>query len=113
MENTNINIPVTTVDSFVETMTRLYAKAINAGVSLRMIPAPFLWGAPGVGKSQGVRQIGEKIESVTGKSVHITDVRLLLLLRLTAISSFFGANMKIYLFDKEKGEFSGHYYPGE
>ena len=63
MENTNINIPVTTVDSFVETMTRLYAKAINAGVSLRMIPAPFLWGAPGVGKSDGVRQLADNLGS--------------------------------------------------
>ncbi len=78
MENTNINIPVTTVDSFVETMTRLYAKAINAGVSLRMIPAPFLWGAPGVGKSDGVRQLADNLSEQTGKRVIVTDVRLLL-----------------------------------
>ena len=73
MENTNINIPVTTVDSFVETMTRLYAKAINAGVSLRMIPAPFLWGAPGVGKSDGVRQLADNLSEQTGKRVIVTD----------------------------------------
>ena len=37
-----------------------------------------LWGPPGVGKSQGVRAIGESIEKNTGKKVVITDVRLLL-----------------------------------
>jgi MoxR-like ATPase len=37
-----------------------------------------LWGPPGVGKSQAVRQIGKDIEAETGKQVVITDVRLLL-----------------------------------
>jgi MoxR-like ATPase len=37
-----------------------------------------LWGPPGVGKSQAVRQIGKEIEANTGRTVEITDVRLLL-----------------------------------
>lgn len=37
-----------------------------------------LWGAPGVGKSQGVRQIAREIGQATGKRVVVTDVRLLL-----------------------------------
>ena len=37
-----------------------------------------LWGAPGVGKSQAVRQIAREIEGETGKRVEVTDVRLLL-----------------------------------
>jgi hypothetical protein len=37
-----------------------------------------LWGPPGVGKSQGIRQVAKKIEEDTGKRVEITDVRLLL-----------------------------------
>lgn len=37
-----------------------------------------LWGPPGVGKSQGVRQIAEHITEETGKSVAINDVHLLL-----------------------------------
>ncbi len=37
-----------------------------------------MWGPPGVGKSQAVRQIGKEIEERTGKNVNITDVRLLL-----------------------------------
>ena len=37
-----------------------------------------LWGPPGVGKSQGVREIAYEIEKRTGREVRITDVRLLL-----------------------------------
>jgi hypothetical protein len=37
-----------------------------------------LWGPPGVGKSQGVRQLAVVIEEGTGKKAHVTDVRLLL-----------------------------------
>ena len=78
MENTNMNIPVTTVDQFVDRMTVLYANAINAGLRLRTLPTPFLWGAPGVGKSDGVRQMSDRIEQKTGKRVIVTDVRMLL-----------------------------------
>ena len=48
------------------------------GISLKSIPTPFLWGPPGVGKSEGVRQLAERIEKNTGKRVIVTDVRLLL-----------------------------------
>ena len=37
-----------------------------------------LWGPPGIGKSQGVREIAGSIQAKTGKKVSITDVRLLL-----------------------------------
>lgn len=37
-----------------------------------------LWGAPGVVKSQAVRQIAKEIETSTGKKASVTDVRLLL-----------------------------------
>ena len=37
-----------------------------------------LWGAPGVGKSQSVREIAKIIEERTDKKVNIVDVRLLL-----------------------------------
>ena len=78
MENKNINIPITTVDDFVNTMTILYTLTIETGGRLRTIPAPFLWGAPGVGKSDGVRQLADNLSQNTGKRVVVTDVRLLL-----------------------------------
>lgn len=45
---------------------------------LRSFPSVMLWGPPGIGKSQGVREIADNIKAKTGKKVHITDVRLLL-----------------------------------
>ena len=38
----------------------------------------YLSGAPGVGKSQGVQEIKRRVEEATGKTVNITDLRLLL-----------------------------------
>ena len=54
MENTNINIPAATVDGFIETLAMVYTAALKAKISLKSIPTPFLWGPPGVGKSEGV-----------------------------------------------------------
>ena len=78
MENTNMNIPVTTVSGMVKTMSYVYTDAINSKIQLIELPTPFLWGAPGVGKSEGVYQLAEIIENKTGKRVVVTDVRLLL-----------------------------------
>ena len=55
-----------------------YSKLINTGLSLKKFPSVMLWGSPGVGKSQGVRQIADDISACTGKRVEVTDVRLLL-----------------------------------
>lgn len=78
METKNANIPITSVNKLVDTLAELYIRAINTRVPLRLLPTPFLWGAPGVGKSDGVRQLAERISKETGKHVEVTDVRLLL-----------------------------------
>lgn len=72
------SIPELSVGAVVEELTGLYVAAIKAGVPFTNIPAPFLWGAPGVGKSDGVKQLAKGIEYETGKRVVVTDVRLLL-----------------------------------
>ena len=74
----NMNIPSVSVDDFVEEMTRVYVPTIKAGYPINMIPAAMLWGPPGVGKSQAVRRIAKEIGEKTGKTVNVTDVRLLL-----------------------------------
>ena len=59
-------------------LAQSYSALINTGMPLKTFPSVMLWGAPGVGKSQGVRQIAERIQGITGKKVSVTDVRLLL-----------------------------------
>lgn len=78
MEIKNANIPQMNVERLIETLAPAYSGVINAGMPLRRFPSVMLWGPPGVGKSQAVRQLGKEIEARTGKTVNVTDVRLLL-----------------------------------
>ena len=66
------------VDTMVNLLSKTYTSLINDRVPFKEFPSVMLWGAPGVGKSQGVRQIADIIHKNTGKEVRITDVRLLL-----------------------------------
>ena len=72
------NIPLMSVEKAVETLGDAYAAVINKNMPLKTLPSVMFWGPPGVGKSQGIRQMARKIESETGKKTVITDVRLLL-----------------------------------
>ena len=72
------NMPVLSVEKTIRTLSRSYCTVIGKGLSPKILPSVMLWGPPGVGKSQAVRQIGKDIEAETGKQVVITDVRLLL-----------------------------------
>lgn len=78
LDNTNTNLPEASVGQVIDTLTTLYTNAINTGLPLRSIPAPFLWGPCGVGKSEGVRQLAAALERNTGRRISVTDVRLLL-----------------------------------
>lgn len=75
---TNPNIPQMNVNRLVGELAPAYSSLINAGIPLKSFPSVMLWGPPGIGKSQAVRQLGNEIQKSTGKKVHITDVRLLL-----------------------------------
>ena len=66
------------INMIIETLTNSYSKLIKDGVSLDVFPSVMLWSQPGVGKSSAVKQIGENIAQKTGKTVNVTDVRLLL-----------------------------------
>ena len=74
----NANIPHMNVNRLIEELTPAYCNIINAGLPIKTFPSVMLWGPPGVGKSQAVRQLGRVIEKNTGKKTRITDVRLLL-----------------------------------
>ncbi|MBQ4320970.1 MAG: AAA family ATPase [Oscillospiraceae bacterium] len=67
-----------TVKEMTELLGRAYVTLLQTGTPLRSFPSVMLWGPPGVGKSQGVREIAGIIRRKTGKKTVITDVRLLL-----------------------------------
>lgn len=72
------NIPCMTVGAAVRQLSQAYSAVLANGLPLRTVPSVMLWGPPGVGKSQAVRQIAAEIKQNTGKTVYVTDVRLLL-----------------------------------
>ncbi len=67
-----------TVEEMRKYLSWAYVSLIKSGKDLKRFPSVMLWGAPGVGKSQGVRQIAKVIEEKTEKKVVVIDVRLLL-----------------------------------
>ncbi len=72
------NIPSMNVGRLVESLGDAYCKVINNNMPVKTLPSVMLWGAPGVGKSQAIRQIAKIIQDNTGKRTVVTDVRLLL-----------------------------------
>lgn len=80
METTkSVNIPSLSVNSFVDLLTDTFVNIYRKDKDqINKFPSVMLWGAPGVGKSQGVRQIANNIEMEIGIPVYVADVRLLL-----------------------------------
>ena len=78
MVKRNIEQGKMTVQQTVHQLADAYTALIRSEVPLKSFPSVMLWGPPGVGKSQGVRQIAAEIAERTGKKVEVTDVRLLL-----------------------------------
>lgn len=74
----DLGIRELSVDYMVNMLSNTYISLINSRIPFREFPSVMLWGPPGVGKSQGVKQIAAEIEDKTGKDVRVTDVRLLL-----------------------------------
>lgn len=72
------NIPNMSIGKLVSELANSYSAVINNKLSVKVLPSVMLWGPPGVGKSQAVRQIAKEIEMGTGKQTVVTDVRLLL-----------------------------------
>lgn len=72
------NLPVMSIDRVVKMLGEAYLEIVKEGISPKTLPSVMLWGPPGVGKSQAIRQIAKVIEGESDKHVEITDVRLLL-----------------------------------
>lgn len=71
-------IATMTVGAIVDQLSAAYIGLIDSGLPVDTLPAVMLWGPPGVGKSQAVRQIAEKITDATGRPTNVIDARLLL-----------------------------------
>ena len=78
MSENESGLSLLTVNQTVELLSESYTKLVNNNSKLQYFPSVMLWGPPGIGKSQAVRQIADNIRERTGKRVNITDVRLML-----------------------------------
>ncbi len=74
----NNALPIVNVDKVIQLLSSAYISLIEKDLPFKKLPAMMLWGPPGVGKSQAIRQIADNIHEKTGKKVVVTDVRLLL-----------------------------------
>ena len=71
-------IPVMSAGKCVDTLSFMYSQVINNGVEITKMPSVMLWGPPGVGKSQAIKELAKELELNTKKKVKVTDVRLIL-----------------------------------
>lgn len=60
------SIPAMTLGQLTQQLADAYCTLIREGIPVKTMPPVMLWGPPGVGKSQAVRQIAERIEQGTG-----------------------------------------------
>lgn len=65
------------VETVLYELKRIYQALDAAEMSMRHFPAFMLWGRPGLGKSDAIREFAEFIHSL-GKKVNLIDVRLAL-----------------------------------
>ena len=56
------NIPSMAVGKMVNQLSEAYSTVINNGLPIRTMPSVMLWGPPGVGKSQAVRENRQKCQ---------------------------------------------------
>lgn len=78
MSEPRVNMPILSVEKTIKHLSNIYCEIVKKGISPKVLPSVMLWGPPGVGKSQAIRQIAKNIKKNTGKETRITDVRLLL-----------------------------------
>ena len=71
-------IPVLSAGECIKTLSFMYTNVIKRGLEIKNTPSVMLWGPPGVGKSQSIRELAKILEEETYKRVNVIDVRLLL-----------------------------------
>ena len=76
MSKMDNNVPKVTVEHFVNEISQIYSMLIEKDWSFSRVPSCFVWGPPGIGKSQAILQIAEGIRRTTHKKVEVIDIRL-------------------------------------
>ncbi len=76
MNRTNTRIPKLCIEEAIDQLTKMYSSVIRSGKPVETVPSVFLWGPPGVGKSEAIDQIAERIEVDTGKKVNVKEIRV-------------------------------------
>ena len=56
------NIPNMSIGKLVAELANSYSAVIKSNLAVKVLPSVMLWGPPGVGKSQAVREIAKQIE---------------------------------------------------
>ena len=72
------NIPKMRVNEVIDKLSYSYDKLVKGLLPLKTMPSVMLWGAPGIGKSQLVKQLATSLSERTLKRVNVIDVRLIL-----------------------------------
>ncbi|MBQ7609037.1 MAG: AAA family ATPase [Desulfovibrionaceae bacterium] len=72
------NIPRLCVDDMIQFLTCAYTNLLDKKAPVKTLPTVMLWSAPGLGKSQGIRQLADRLSQTTKRETRVTDVRLLL-----------------------------------
>ena len=68
------NIPSLSAGEAVNNLSKLYG---SSSLILDKLPSVMLWGPPGVGKSQLIKEVASNIGKSLNKRVDVTDVRLI------------------------------------
>ena len=69
------NVPSMSIGKAADILSNAFISVINKGLPVTTVPSVMLWGSPGVGKSQGVRQMAAQIQKETNKKVSVQPYR--------------------------------------
>lgn len=69
-------LPDVSVGFVVKRISKYYINFLEKGNPLRKARIMFLWGPPGIGKTESVEQIAQRVSQETGKRVVVTSIRL-------------------------------------
>lgn len=77
--NNVMDIPIMNIEEMVSLASKEYIACYREDGNFINAPSLMLWGPPGVGKSDGLAELGNVVAKELGKVKNLTDVRLVLM----------------------------------